>query len=163
MPIVAVKAISHKEMSDYLDDMPGITRSFVKGRNVWIVSIVNPDMDSLVEGQDNVLSLKFWDTDPTTNGLTALPDDPMFFNNTQADQVVAFLNTVHTSPTDDVLLINCMAGVSRSGAVADFARTLFQLDYDGFKRVNPRIVPNVWVRQQLGMAAGRTITTPKTD
>ncbi len=54
----------------------------------------------------------------------------------------------------DLLLVNCHAGVSRSGAIADFARSVTGVDYDSFRRLNPQVVPNAFVRSTL-MAAWR--------
>jgi predicted protein tyrosine phosphatase len=68
-----------------------------------------------------------------------------------AQKTCAFIHRAHHSDPSsrDVLLVNCHAGISRSGAIADFARVVAELDYDAFKRANPRIVPNAFVLRTL--------------
>ena len=68
-----------------------------------------------------------------------------------AARVVDFITRAHgaDSTRRDALLVNCHAGISRSGAIADFARVVAGVPYDDFRRENPQVVPNTWVRRLL--------------
>lgn len=84
----------------------------------------------------DVLTLYFDDIDAPVEGLT-------LFTSRQADEVIDFLAR---NRSVDTLLIHCYAGVSRSGAVADFV-----LEYLGSKsRVSHSF--NTYVRNTLEAA-----------
>ena len=72
--------------------------------------------------------------------------DLMLFTNEQALQVIKFFKKMGE---DFTLVVHCGAGVSRSGAIAEFARTYFNLNYDVFKNDNPHILPNTLIVQKL--------------
>lgn len=61
----------------------------------------------------------------------------------QAKQIINFLS--HINPTTaSILIIHCTAGVSRSGAVGEFAKEYFRPHINNieFKNMNPNIAPN---------------------
>jgi predicted protein tyrosine phosphatase len=107
-------------------------------------------------GMKKSLSLRFGDiTDKMTDVIKMYPNIPLFTKQ-QADAVVKFCNDRKAETTDDVLLLHCDAGISRSGAVAEFAAEVFGIPFDVFFRQNPQIMPNPFVRRLLRESAGLT-------
>lgn len=84
----------------------------------------------------DVLTVYFDDIEAPTDGLT-------LFTSRQADEIIDFILRNRKS---DTLLIHCYAGISRTGAVADFALKLL----GGKKRVSHSI--NTHVRNTLETA-----------
>lgn len=68
----------------------------------------------------------------------------------QAKEVVAFAERHRDA---GLTIVHCAAGVSRSGAVGSFLSDYYGLDYSEFKRINPQVIPNVYVSKLLRMAA----------
>lgn len=64
------------------------------------------------------------------------------FAEEQADEVLNFLKQCHARPQEETLYVNCLAGVSRSGAFVSFACETFNLDRKKFLQDNPEIMPN---------------------
>jgi len=96
----------------------------------------------------NLLSLRFDDIEKF------VPSHPhlVIFNEEMAEMTVQFLRKCQPK---DLLLVNCHAGVSRSGAFISVAMEMFieGIDAEHFFRVNYRIVPNVLVMRLLRQAA----------
>ena len=68
----------------------------------------------------------------------------------EADRAArAFIRRAHASDGRDLLVVNCMAGVSRSGAVATFAMQACGGSRDLFAAMNPHVVPNAFVGRLL--------------
>ena len=90
----------------------------------------------------NVKTLVFddieWDN-PTAREL-------ILFTELHAYEVIDFLFR-HDQSKD--LIVHCYAGISRSGAIGNFARELFKYDYQEFMDDNSQIVPNTHVGQVL--------------
>jgi intein/homing endonuclease/predicted protein tyrosine phosphatase len=63
---------------------------------------------------------------------------------------------VNSYLVNGVAVHNCDAGISRSGAVAEFAAEVFGIPFDVFFRQNPQIMPNSFVRRLLRESAGLT-------
>lgn len=86
------------------------------------------------------------------------------FSETDADIVIDFLKLCQKRPQEETLYVNCVAGISRSGAIASFACEAFQLDKHKFKKENPLIMPNNLVlymlreRWQLRKSSEQTAT-----
>jgi hypothetical protein len=135
---------------------------------VWIVSVTNsPDYPTncfegwedgpvpLVEDGEDRIALAFDDIEPRRDGENGveLNRDSRFvyFDEPMAKKVCVFIDRAHKDDVArrDLLLVNCHAGVSRSGAIADFARAVLGIDYEEFKRHNAQIVPNTFVRRTL--------------
>jgi len=68
------------------------------------------------------------------------------FNKEQGKIVLEFLNKIKDR---DTLIVHCHAGISRSGAVGQFAADYFGLDYKEFRNLNPHIHPNSTVTRIL--------------
>jgi predicted protein tyrosine phosphatase len=116
----------------------------------WVISINCPE-DSWLFSDDlsepiqhkRLLNLKFHDLSYKVSWWSQL------FTVEQADQVLEFLTRIKNSNEGNDLLIHCAAGVCRSGAVGSFAREFLGLDYEGFAKTNPQIVPNILVLHLL--------------
>ncbi|MBX9686826.1 MAG: hypothetical protein K2X27_09000 [Candidatus Obscuribacterales bacterium] len=71
------------------------------------------------------------------------------FDEAEADRIIDFLEKSHKRPAPETLYANCVAGVSRSGAVVSFACEAFELDRRKFLESNPQIMPNNLVLYML--------------
>lgn len=161
------KAISYKMMKNYKDGFDYDTCIFENTHDdIWIISVTDPDVSPLFSNNDKVLVLQFDDVDPEydKNLYKDLSDDDQqidqivteilyknAFTPQQAKQVVEFIMKANSASdtNSDGLLVNCMAGVSRSGAITTFARQICGMSYDKFKAMNPQIVPNSYVLKLL--------------
>jgi len=64
------------------------------------------------------------------------------FDEVLADSIIDFLEISQQRPAAETLYVNCIAGVSRSGAITSFACETFGFDRKQFLSDNPRIMPN---------------------
>jgi hypothetical protein len=163
--IVSVRAVSYEVMADYLAGNP-LNPCALAGAahdRVWIIGVTNSDASplnafegwagggpvALVADGERRLALSFDDIEARDDR----PRDPRFvyFDEAMAARVCDFIRRAHGDDATrrDLLLVHCHAGVSRSGAIADFARAVTAVDYDTFRRANPQVVPNVTVRRLL--------------
>lgn len=163
--IKTIKILSYAEMCKVRDRKDLILTSLQEQHdNVWIISITDPKSVPVFNlTANNLISLQFDDIDPTKNlydgmdvnkeELDQIITNVLYknaFANDQADKIIDFLIKINQEEqTDDCLLVNCMAGVSRSGAIGSFARQLYALSYDSFKKMNPQICPNSYVEKML--------------
>lgn len=72
-----------------------------------------------------------------------------WFTKAHAEKVVTFLLEAHKDPRNTLFLVNCHYGQCRSGAVAEFASTIFDLGAWNTKKNNPNSVPNHLVMFRL--------------
>jgi len=109
--------------------------------NSWFISMYGSSEESpfFKQPHKNVLLLQVDDIDKEH-------EDLILFTKDQAQQVFEFFKKLGD---DFSLIIHCGAGVSRSGAIAEFARVFFNLNYDEFKNDNPHILPNIHIVQTL--------------
>jgi predicted protein tyrosine phosphatase len=164
MTIKSVRAVSYRAMERWRDEPHSspLTSWTLWFDNIWVVHITDVGAQLLFRESDKLISLQFEDIDPNWFGKSKgyMEDDDqiasgMFsgeriFSQPDAEKVLDFLKKANLrGDTNDALLVNCMAGVSRSGAVVDFARVMFGIDYNDFRRLNPRIVPNTHVKRML--------------
>lgn len=116
-----------------------------------------PNIDKLeLYGCIGYLPLEFWDLVPDnfSQALRAQFPKSTIFSEQQAHAVVNFLKMIHSDIRDCILIPHCAAGISRSGAVGQFATDLFNLDQGIFEKNNPHIMPNSWVMRLLRKASG---------
>lgn len=160
--LVAFRAIPYREARLFANRHPSsitLTQSFSYDRT-WVVSVTEPRAISygsaIYEAEtDNVLPLEFEDIDLDdwqSNGIAPVTVDgnPLrVFTAEQAKRVCSFVRRAHAAPGADWLVVNCMAGVSRSGAIVEFARQVCGGSYDLFRAMNPQIVPNAYVGRLL--------------
>lgn len=111
--------------------------------------LLNPEniYDLMQKGMQDGISLRFDDCSPEMQGGCTL------FSSIQAKKIISFLNKIK-SGKDGVLIVHCAAGISRSGAVGEFANDFFQLEYSNFKKENPQVNPNAHVKSVLRKEAG---------
>lgn len=174
--IVNCLAVPYRKMEEYKFRMEKseLGQMLQRYARVWVISITDPASPPLFLEMSNVLPLQFHDVDADRydpQAITILPSgewlqDPeaprtetpqiVPFTSEMAAAVVQFVMRAHNDPEDcsDVLVVNCMAGVSRSGAVADFARVACRVPFESFAKSNRHIVPNPYVRRLLFEALG---------
>jgi predicted protein tyrosine phosphatase len=171
MAIVAALAVPYSVMQDYLTGNPtnriaSMAQNYDK---VWIVSITNSDScpieafhgkvdkvpPPLVQDGEDRIALQFEDIEDKYDAYSGIekPRIPglIYFDESMARKICEFLKRAHESSPEsrDLLVVNCHMGVSRSGAVSDFARTTFGLNYDEWKRMQPQVNPNILVKFHL--------------
>jgi predicted protein tyrosine phosphatase len=129
-----------------------------KHDNIYIISVTNPNdkwAPPLIQDGPDRIALQFDDAEYGNYEL---------FNLEMAEKVVEFIKRVDTNPyTYDLLVVNCMLGVSRSGAISSFARSALNLDYNQWRDDNPQASPNWLVMNLLSCAWGSpSIKAPRT-
>lgn len=91
---------------------------------------------------NNVLQLQFDDiTDNYFSGIN-LRSPLIMFGDNHAEQILTFLDVLHSSKTQENLIIHCFAGVSRSAAVAKFVSEKFlddQVTFANNQAFNPHV------------------------
>jgi predicted protein tyrosine phosphatase len=75
------------------------------------------------------------------------------FNESHAKTIIDFL--LDLPDTITVLFCSCDAGISRSGAVGEFAQYLFSIEWAKFHSWNPNILPNSYVKTLLFRELGK--------
>jgi predicted protein tyrosine phosphatase len=108
-------------------------------------------------GLQKYLSLEFWDISNSDykNVKNSFPQCKIFSKD-QAKKVIDFLDIIKKDDNDNVLVVHCDAGISRSGAVGTFACDYLNLDYNEFIKENPYIMANQYVLRTLRECAGLT-------
>src|SRR5207247_2333751 len=108
--------------------------------NVFVVSIVDPEEAPIFAADtDRIITLRFHDLDPQW------PVDPerdprpsyVFMNAEQARQIVDHVLKFHQHPEPWELLVNCMQGISRSGAVGTFVQRVDGIHVEQVLLQNP--------------------------
>ena len=112
--------------------------------NAVVVSIVDPEEEPIFEQDtDRIITLRFHDLDPQW------PVDPerdprpsyVFMNAEQARQIVDHVLKFHQHPEPWELLVNCMQGISRSGAVGTFVQRVAGIPAEPAPRTRARFRP----------------------
>ena len=120
--------------------------------NVFVVSIVDPEEAPIFAADtDRIITLRFHDLDPEW------PVDPerdprpsyVFMSEEDAKRIVDHVLRFHQHPESWELMVNCMAGVSRSGAVGTFVQRLASIPEADFITTNPALHPNKYVLKLL--------------
>lgn len=109
-------------------------------KDLYVISIVDFDRPKLFPDSNEILNLSFDDTGYNEYGR--------LFNYTHAKLICDFLEKTDKSKH---LIVHCTMGVSRSGAVAEFAVDHFypNIEYSTFIEKNNFIIPNVYIKNQL--------------
>lgn len=137
--IVRAQALSRKAMDKLTRAPKGL------GKDVAVISITEPTTPHIFRADGpRIRRYEFWDACPGE-----LDDSYVLMSREDADSMGRFLVELHRLENEIHLLVNCAAGISRSGAVVSVCRDVFNLDLDEFKRMNPQISPNPHVRRLL--------------
>ncbi len=126
-------------------------------KNVWVISITDPGYAIFNIETPKVVMLQFHDVDPSEEQEKTGERERelqktghVLFSLGMARKIVDFiLKADRANKEDDLLLVNCMMGISRSGAVCSFAKDILSLDSEEFKKLNPQIKPNGYVLRKL--------------
>ena len=140
-------------------------------KEVWFEGIVGPwalisiYSDRLLLDENNITILKSLDcneyltlrfSDITKTTYDSIPEDELktinLFTREQAHQIINFLDTIKDKV--ETLVVQCTAGVSRSGACGLFAHRYLGTDEEDFWKYNKNIQPNEYVLQLLMEASG---------
>ena len=159
MSIKAAIAVPYYVMKEYLTGSWPFNRISTMAQNydkVWIISITNPTIEGrednvpplVTDGEDRI-ALQFHDIDSVDCDHKTIP-----FDLAMADKIVNFIKKAHQGDSNDLLVVNCHAGISRSGAVSEFAGYVCDLDYSSWRRQNSSVIPNVLVSRLLFKAWG---------
>ena len=108
-------------------------------------------------GMLGCLSLEFWDVTDDQDNLDSMSHGGykyILFDEHMARQVVEFLERRKMEQGDHTLVLHCDAGISRSGAVAEFSAEFFGIPSEDFQKANPHLRPNSFVRRLLRESAG---------
>lgn len=145
--LVAARALSFEGMKNLLLNQADLLAS-----NSFI-SILPPEMRNDNDGvawpsnSERWLSLFFEDIRPEHIPLLPVFEEQLGrkivrFDESCADSILDFLEHCHARRPAETLYVNCVAGISRSGAVASFACEVFNLNKAIFHKENPQIMPN---------------------
>jgi len=120
--------------------------------NAFVISIVDPEHEPIFERDtDRIITLRFHDLDPQW------PVDPerdarpsyVFINEEDAKRIVNHVVKFHEHPEPWEFLVNCMAGISRSGAVGTFVQRMAGIPAEQFVTQNTGLRPNPYVLKLL--------------
>lgn len=155
MPIVNALALSYVEMQQFLNNNNRESTNLIPPNLLSLnptyrfISITDPKVPSLFSSNNSlVLQLKFHDIVPENISWTS-KSGLVLPNKEHAKQIVEFVQTVNTLSEPVLLLVNCMAGVSRSGAVVTYVGNLCGFDP---KEHNPQIDPNEYLLELLNVS-----------
>jgi predicted protein tyrosine phosphatase len=153
MPIVDVRAISYEQMKSFIEQKP-LDLKFIPGggeivnhNKIYIISITDPHVPKLFQQElDNVITFTYKDVEVRTgqNLFTFTPGDEGHMTDEHANKIIDFIEKAHSSEENIMLLVNCMFGMCRSGAIADFVGNIYGFGCWDTKKRNPNILPNHW-------------------
>lgn len=167
MTIKSVKAVPHYIMQSLLTGYPNenLGLSILKENEkeydkTWIISITNgvyPGMspDSVIpklikEDTRESIGLQFDDAEPPRDPREPISPAMCLFNTEHALKICELIYQAHyMDHGKNLLLVNCAAGVSRSGAVSEFTRMVCNIPYQHWKRLNAQVIPNVYIKKIL--------------
>lgn len=143
--------VMSKENFDNLMLYHGINDSNVESYDdMAIISIndtIGGESKSFFGGNhDNVLIQHFDDVSEDMQLSPTNSQQTKAFTYEQAEELVNFVNR---NKDKGLFLVHCAAGISRSGAVGQFIIDYLNGDKEIFKRYNPNILPNPYIRSIL--------------
>ena len=103
----------------------------------------------ILEDSENVLNLWFNDCEEPCPEIEAV-----LFNEEMANKIVEF---VEKNKGATNWFIHCTMGKCRSGAVGECLSDYFGINYYKFKRDNPQVQPNMWVKKLINNALNHDI------
>jgi len=117
------------------------------------ISIHDPEFGRIIDDAPNILNLWFHDADPGKESEIfefaqswVNENEIVYFDEDMARKIFEF---VQKNKDAKFFLIHCTAGKCRSGAVGEVLSEYFGIDYFDFKRDNPQVSPNTFVKKIL--------------
>lgn len=108
--------------------------------DVFFISILDPDCpESFHKDADNFKTWWFYDLEYEVGSYKPMSEE-------QAKEIVEFISK---NKDKKRCIVHCSAGVSRSGAIGEFINDLYGEKYQDFKRTNPNIIPNIYIKKLL--------------
>jgi predicted protein tyrosine phosphatase len=104
-----------------------------------------PPLPLTLMGANKFLSLQFDDISDKFEGW----EKYIFFSKEQGKQIIDFGLEINRGAMPPVLIVQCNAGISRSGAVGLFLNEMFGLSHKEFIQNNHGIMPNPLVLSVL--------------
>ena len=134
-------------------------RNKEKASNWYLISIYGKSPELLTKTNTEILtemgckkaiSLEFWDLTPEdlTDQLKQRYPNVVLFNEDHAKRIINFLDEIKNCKEPSLLIVHCDAGISRSGAVGEFASDYFGLSYEQFCKDND-VLPNAHIKALL--------------
>lgn len=123
----------------------GIEKS---SKDVFYLSINNPDDEDktpIREDSDTFKSMWFYDIDEDT--YDEVKD--FTYKTISDEQLDELYDFIMKNKDKKNFVVHCTAGVSRSGAVGEFVNDLFGIPYAEFRKQNPNIIPNTYIKKKL--------------
>ena len=142
--ITHIECIPRKTMEDFKD-------KFLQRDDVAVISIIDPNMPFIFERNTHkILQLKFSDIEPGPFlKHSFICEDMTFMSHGQAMDIVSRINLLANDDNQWKLMINCSAGICRSGAIGQFAQAFSTMPDAHFASVNMHIKPNQYVFNKL--------------
>ena len=123
----------------------GIEKS---SKDVFYLSINNPDDEDktpIREDSDTFKSMWFYDIDEDI--YDEVKD--FTYKTISDEQVDELYDFIMKNKDKKNFVVHCTAGISRSGAVGEFVNDLFGIPYAEFRKQNPNIIPNTYIKKKL--------------
>lgn len=137
----------HNAVALSYEDMKLFIRKGVPD-HVRIISITDPEADLIFPSEtQNILTFAFDDVEQ--NDMSGVSVYYTLFSRADAYRVVQAIQRWHAEDATLSLVVNCMAGISRSAAVCEFARRVCDIDTETFNHDNPVRFPNGHVLRLL--------------
>jgi len=109
---------------------------------LFVISITGTDDDQIFDKDyKNIIQLKFDDID-------GHQDNCILFKKSMAEKILDFLDKIKKYESYS-LVVQCKAGISRSGGVGIFALDYLEADKDFFNQMNMGIIPNIHIKSML--------------
>jgi predicted protein tyrosine phosphatase len=122
--IITVLAVPYFEIKSFFEgrEQTRISNAIANHDKAWFISVTDPDLPSLFKDSEDRIAFQFHDIDGTLQ--SDFYPNMQFFTPEMAKKIVAFITNADSQSGEDILIVNCMAGISRSGAIANFARRI---------------------------------------
>lgn len=138
---------------------------------IRLISINGSDEPPLDDNQISVLKSKYkfisvdsyvfddkgggiWEAIIKRKGLDREKSVP--FDGDMAISIMSKIDIFNESDSDELLVVHCHAGISRSGAIGSIVAFYLNLDNEEFKDMNPNIDPNKHIMRVMLKEIGRS-------
>ena len=123
----------------------GIEKS---SKDVFYLSINNPDDEDKTPIREDSYTFKsMWFYDIDEDIYDEVKD--FTYKTISDEQLDELYDFIMKNKDKKNFVVHCTAGVSRSGAVGEFVNDLFGIPYAEFRKQNPNIIPNTYIKKKL--------------